>query len=235
MGKGKRTGSHKKGRWQLWRFGPLRKLTLFDWSSLRGPKKLLKRFIVLHGRNLAAKELSRFINLYIASSLLQRLFLLSLIALFYILAKELNGDVKLYVAIITLVIGFLTLARFFVGSCFYVFFCLTKGLVLSPHKALYLYTAQQIEREIEENHWSIRLILRIIAGKSGKLAAEIAHGAVYSPEITRLIRMRLLYFGLILLAYMLGYNILYYQLININFDNFYHPFTWAWHYLVASA
>lgn len=192
---------------------------------------LLKHLIKRYTEDRTARALHKFINLYLASSLFQRIFLLALIVLFYILAKELHSDVKLYVAIVTIVIGLYTIIKIIAGVCIYVVFCVQHGLAFSPYKVIYLYTAKEIQKKIMQNHWSVRLLLRIVVGDHKDFAREIAHSAVYNNEIKWLITCRLVYFVLIILAYMLGYNLLYEKLINIDFTNFFHPFTWAWAYL----
>lgn len=193
----------------------------------------MKALIARYSQARVARELHQFINLYFASSLLQRLLILSLIVLFYVFAKELRANVNLYVAIITLLIGFYTLCRVVIGTCLYLLFCAQNGFSLNPYKAITLYTAKEIQREIEHNHWSVRLILRMVAGSPEKFAQEIAQGAVHSPEISRLVAGRAVYYGMVVAAYMLGYNFLYEKMINIDFHSFIHPFTWAWLYLIT--
>lgn len=203
-----------------------------SWSGrIRGPVGLLKHLISRYTEDRTARALNKFINLYLASSLFQRIFLLALIVLFYILAKELHADVKLYVAIVTILIGLYTIIKVIAGLCIYIVFCIKHGFSISPYKVIYIYTAKEIQKKIMENHWTVRLVLRMVMGNHKSFAREIAHSAVYNNEIKWLITCRLVYFVLILLAYMLGYNLLYEKLINIDFTNFFHPFTWAWAYL----
>lgn len=195
---------------------------------------MIRDMIADYSRNRVSSELRRFINLYIASSLLQRLFILSLIILFYVLSKELHANVHLYVAVITLLIGVYTIAKALIGSCLYLVFCFQNGMLLSPHKAIYLYTAQEIQKAIHDNHWSIRLLLRIFAGKHEKFAHELARSTVYGRDVSALITGRIVYFCVITALYMFGYKILYEKLINIDFENFFHPFIWAWLYLTGA-
>lgn len=150
------------------------------------------------------------------------------------LARELHANISLYVAIITLLIGVYTLCKVVVGTCLYLVFCFQNELTLSPFKAVYLYTAKEIQKEIQTNHWLVRFLLKIIVGSPEKFAKEIAYGAVYNSDISRLLAGRLVYYVLIVAAYMLGYNVLYEKLINIDFHNFFHPFIWAWVYLTSS-
>lgn len=205
----------------------------FYWTKIAGPRTLLREIIARYSQNRVSRELRQFINLYLAKSLLQRLLILSLVALFYILARELHGDVNLYVAIITLLVALYTICCVVVGACLYLVFSIQHGLVLSPMKAIYLYTAQEIKKTILNNHWSVRLLLRMVVGKPEEFAHDIAHGTIYSEDISRLIAGRLVYYGLIIGAYMLGYRLLYEKLVSIDFSNFFHPFIWAWLYLTA--
>ena len=202
---------------------------------IASPRQLARRLLGKYTQKKVAAELQRFINLYMASALLQRLLILSLIAIFYVVTKELRLNTELYVAIITALIGLYTCSVVVIGACMYLGFCARHKIGFSPWLAARHYTADEIKHALDGRTPLARLLLRVAVGNTEAFAQDVAHSAIYSAEIKRLIYWRAVYYLSVAGIYLLGYNLLYYKLIAIDFTNFIHPFTWAWHYLVAAA
>lgn len=214
--------------WRFWK-----QERKFHIPLLHSLRRFIVRIISAYSRNKVAQELRKFIDLYTASFFMQRGIILSIIALIYIMARELRGDTKLYVAIVTLLIGLYTGIKFVVCICVYIYFCVRYQATLSPYRAIYLITADEIKRTIRRNRWPMRLLLRTIVGNPEQFAHDIAWAAIYRSDLNRLITARLGWYGLVLGAYLLGYKILFEKLIGIDFSNFLHPFFWSWHYLAG--
>lgn len=201
---------------------------------LHSLRRLIIRLISFYSRNRVAKELHKFIDLYTASFFFQRGLILSLIALIYVIARDLHADTKLYIAIITLLVGSYTGIKCVACIFIYIYFCIRYGATLSPYRAIYLITADEIRRKIRNNHWSVRLLLRAIVGRPEDFAHDIAWAAIYRSDLNRLITARLAWYALVGAVYLLSYSVLYEKLIGIDFTNFLHPFTWSWHYLAEA-
>lgn len=202
---------------------------------LHGLRKLIVRIISAYSRNKVAQELYKFIDLYTASFFLQRAMILSLIILIYIITRDLHANTRLYVAIVTLLIGIYTGIKCLGAVCLYIYFSIRYGATLNPYRAIYLITADEIKRKIASNHWSVRLLMRAIVGNPDQFAHDIAWAAIYKSDLNRLITARLVWYCVVGASYLLGYSILYDQLIGIDFSNFLHPFIWSWHYLAGKA
>lgn len=199
------------------------------------PRQIVKHALSKYSQKKVATELRKFMNLYMASSLLKRILILSLILTFYIIAKELDLNTDLYVAIITVLIGIYSIAILVIGSCMYFAFCIKRKIALNPWKVAYGYTAREIERALAGKSRASKWILRFAFGDTAEFARHVAQSAIYSQEIRKLIYVRLAYYAGIFCAYVLGYNLIYNKLIAIDFHNFIHPFIWSWYYLVNAA
>lgn len=222
--------------WQFWKkSSDSAETRRFHIPILHSIRRFIRSIISVYSRNRVAKELHKFIDLYTASFFLQRGIILSLIALIFIITRDLHADTRLYVAIVTLLIGLYTGVKCIACICLYVYFCIRYDATLSPYRAIYLITADEIKRTIRSNHWSRRILIRAIVGNPDKFAHDVAWAAIYKSDLNRLITARLAWYGLVLGGYLLGYKILFEKLIGIDFTNFLHPFFWSWHYLAARA
>lgn len=191
--------------------------------------KIIKRFM----KKEVEKRFPQEINDILLKYFLTRVVFLFLILFSYLFIIRTGLNVKFYIAIVTLLIFSFVFCCFLKSLIEYLIYCIKEKGFIGVYKFAVIKTAVEIEHELTYNHKKIKYFLNnFLFSNTKELARKAAEEVIFNNiGIRNVIITRGIYYFIVLLLYVSGYDYIYKKIIGIDFDNFWSPLFWSIHYL----